>query len=110
MHVGAQEINPKTIKTTSKSLDIYSALRDPLTGEVRLFLEYYPFHQSQLTEEERHDAMQPALADVFWGCLFSNSKNFSQPVAIQAKRVCVCAAPVLSLNTTCLHFAVCCAQ
>ena len=83
-----QEISPKTIKNTSKSLDIYSALRDPLTGEVRLFLEYYPFHQSQLTEEERNEGMQPALREVFWGCIFSDSKNFSEPVAIRANRVC----------------------
>lgn len=31
--------------------------------------------------------MQPAMRDVFWGCLFSNTRNFSQPTAIQAKRV-----------------------
>ena len=83
-----QDLNPKNIKNTSKSLDIYSALRDPLTGEVRLFLEYYPYHQSQLTEEERQDATHLALHTIFWGCLFSNAKNFSEPVAIHAKKVC----------------------
>ena len=67
-------------------LDIYSALRDPTSGDVRLFLEYYVKHASQMSEEEQKEAW-PAFSDIFAGCAFSDARDFADSVEVDAKRV-----------------------
>jgi hypothetical protein len=66
-----------------EKLDIYSALRDPKSGDVRLFLEYYIKHASQMSEEEAKGAF-PSFSDVFEGCLFSNTRDFADSVTVPA--------------------------
>jgi len=71
-------------ENTSKSVDIYTALRDPKTGIVRLFIEYYPKHPSEKAEGEP----ELPMAEVFMGCMFSNFRNFSgNTVEVQAETV-----------------------
>ena len=79
-----QDVNPKNIKNTSKTLDIYSALKDPLSGDVRLFVEYYLYHPNQLTEKEKEGPF-PAFVDLFKGCVFSNFRNFSNSISVTAQ-------------------------
>lgn len=71
-------------ENTSKSVDIYTTLRDPKTGIVRLFIEYYPKHPSEKVEGE----LEVPVAEVFMGCVFSNFRNFSgKTVEMQAETV-----------------------
>ena len=67
-------------------LDIYSALRDPTTGDVRLFLEYYKKRMSLWTEEDSQKGW-PAFSELFDGCVFSDSRNFSNSLHVTAKDV-----------------------
>ena len=70
-------------ENTSKSLDVYSALRDPKTGDVRMFMEYFPKHPKEKQEGEQ----DPLPRDVFLGCVFSHYRNFSEKVEVEAKDV-----------------------
>ncbi len=72
--------------SSHKTLDVYTALRDPLTGDVRLFLEYYLKHPLHMTPKEREGPF-PAFSEVFAGCLFSDHRNFSNIVEVPAKEV-----------------------
>lgn len=91
-----------------KTLDVYSALRDPLTGDVRLFLEYYLKHPLHMTPKER-EGPYPTFSDVFAGCIFSDSRDFSATVEVPAKEVCAaspCMLPLFSQrrDMRILHF------
>lgn len=77
------QAHEKVTEDTHKSIDIYSALRDPKTGIVRLFLEYFPVHPFDKPEDQ-HD---PAPGDVFKGCVFSNFRNFSDKFEVPAEEV-----------------------
>ncbi|BDA44744.1 hypothetical protein COCOBI_06-2220 [Coccomyxa sp. Obi] len=76
-------------ENTSKSLDIYSALRDPKTGDVRLFMEYFPKHPNDKEEGEQ----DPLPRDLFLGCVFSHYRNFSEKVEVEAKDIRQMAPP-----------------
>lgn len=64
-------------------MDVYSALRDPKTGDVRLFMEYFLQHPNEKEEGEP----DPSPHDTFQGCVFSQFRNFSEKVEVEAKDV-----------------------
>ena len=66
-------------------LDIYSALRDPTNGNVRLFFEYYPKHHSLMSEEEKKKG--PDFQETFAGCLFSDREDFPDSTEVAATDV-----------------------
>ena len=67
-------------------LDIYSALRDPTSGDVRLFFEYYTKRMSLVTEQDKEKGW-PAFSQLFQGCAFSDNHNFSNSLQVTAKEV-----------------------
>ena len=73
--------------STHKTLDIYSALRDPNTGDVRLFLEYYLKHHSQMSAKEKEGPF-PQFSETFAGCVFSDHRSFNQSEQVPAQEVC----------------------
>jgi len=82
------------LDNTSKAVDIYSALRDPIKGYVRLFLEFYPTHP----RDKKEDEPQPFAHEVFKGCIFSHYRNFSQAVLVTASDVSCSALRPLCLR------------
>lgn len=86
-------------------MDVYSALRDPKTGDVRLFMEYFLNHPNEKEEGEP----DPPPNDTFQGCVFSRFRNFSEKVEVEAKNVGMPFALLgLSYRTTaCSHGNLC---
>ena len=78
------QVAEEMLRDTSKSVDIYSALHDPLKGYVRLFLEFFPIHPHEKAEDEP----DPFPHEVFRGCVFSHHRNFSQSKEVPGLEVC----------------------
>ena len=74
------QVTQEMLQDTSTSVDIYSALHDPIRGYVRLFLEFFPIHPSDKAEDEP----DPFPHEIFRGCVFSNHRNFSQSKEVPA--------------------------
>ena len=77
------QVTEEMLQDTSKSVDIYSALHDPIRGYVRLFLEFFPIHPHEKAEDEP----DPFPHEVFRGCVFSHHRNFSQSKEVPALEV-----------------------
>ena len=77
------QVTEEMLRDTSKSVDIYSALHDPIKGYVRLFLEFFPIHPHEKPENEP----DPFPHEIFRGCVFSHHRNFSQSKEVPALEV-----------------------
>ena len=73
------------LEDTSKAVDIYSALRDPIKGYVRLYLEFFPTHPDNKKEDEPDPEVW--AWEVLKGCVFSHHRNFSQTMEVPASKV-----------------------
>ena len=89
-----KQVTEEMLRDTSTSVDIYSALHDPIRGYVRLFLEFFPIHPHEKAEDEP----DPFPHEIFRGCVFSHHRNFSQSKEVRALEV---STPVIPLLRPC---------
>ena len=73
------------LEDTSRAVDIYSALRDPIKGSVRLYLEFFSVHPDNKKEDEPKPEVW--AWEVLKGCVFSDHRNFSQTMEVPASKV-----------------------
>lgn len=78
------------LEDTSRAVDIYSALRDPIRGSVRLYLEFLPVHP----DNKKKDEPEIWAYEVLKSCVFSHHRNFSQTMEVPVSKVRCC--PVLT--------------
>ena len=71
------------LEDTSRAVDIYSALRDPIRGSVRLYLEFFPIHPNN----KKQDEPEVWAHEVLKSCVFSHHRNFSQTTEVAASKV-----------------------
>ena len=83
MWISCEQVLDSLLDDTSRAVDIYSALRDPVKGSVRLYLEFFPTHPNDKKENE------PEIwaHEVLESCVFSNHRNFSQTTEVLAAKV-----------------------
>ena len=81
--LSCQQVLDGLLDDTSRALDIYSALRDPVKNCVRLYVEFFPTHPNDRKEDE------PEIwaHEVLKSCIFSNHRNFSQTTEVEASKV-----------------------